>query len=79
MRKRHFVVREVDGTYQAKEIEARVAQSMSIFGIPMGEYQSVEVSHYFFYFCPMTAKQAKEIAEKLSQELLNENHSNENQ
>lgn len=72
MQKRHFVVREVDGKYQTKEIEATVAQSMSIFGIPMGEYQTVEVSHHYFYFCPMTASRAKEIAEKLSQELLNQ-------
>lgn len=71
MQKRHFVVREVDGDYQAKEIEAPIAKAMSQFGITMGEYQTVEVSNIFFYFCPMTAHRAKEIAAQLSQKVLN--------
>jgi hypothetical protein len=70
MQKRHFVVREVDGDYQLKEVDATIANSMSHFGITMGEYHTVEVSNIFFYFCPMTAHRANEIAARLSEKVL---------
>jgi hypothetical protein len=70
MQKRHFVVKERNGEYELREIDPTLAKSMHIFGIITGEYQSVESSNSFFYFCPMTASRANEIAAKLSQEML---------
>jgi hypothetical protein len=70
MQKRDFIVKELNGEYELKEIDPTIAKAMHIFGVITGEYHSVETSNCFFYFCPMTASRANEVAAKLSQELL---------
>jgi hypothetical protein len=69
MQTRHFVVREVDGDYQVKEIDPSIATAMKLFGITKGEYHSDELSNTFFYFCPMSNHRANELAIQLSQKI----------
>lgn len=73
MQKRHFIVREVDGEFQLKEIDSSIANAMSLFGIPKGEYQGSEYHNIFYYFCPISAQRASDIAGKLSREMLGNN------
>ncbi len=70
MQKRHFLVREVDGDYQLKELEEKLADSVNQF---TGKHTIiVESIHWIFYFmnCNMTSERAYEIAQQLTQEFL---------
>ena len=72
MQKRHFLVREVNGDYQLREIDSAIANGITEFGTMTGSYHSIESTRWFFYFmnCNVATTRADAVAAQLSQELL---------
>jgi hypothetical protein len=73
--RRHFLVREVEGDYQLKEIPAEIGASIDTYGARTGEcrkYYSVESIHWTFYFInsQISRKRADEVAEQLTHEFM---------
>lgn len=70
MQKRHFLVRDVDGDYQLRELDSQIAEGVNQF--TSKQTIKVESIHWIFYFmnCHITADKAYEIAEQLTQEFL---------
>ncbi|MEO1289752.1 MAG: hypothetical protein AAFV93_18470 [Chloroflexota bacterium] len=75
MQRRHFLVKEVEGDYQLKEIDPTIANAISLFGTITGQCHSVESIHWTFYFmnAHVSAHRADVIASQLTQNFLEGN------
>lgn len=72
MQKRHFLVREVDGDYELREIDPAVAHGISEFGTMIGSCNAIESSRWIFYFmnCNIGINRADKIAAQLTNDFL---------
>ena len=72
MQKRHFLVREVNGDYKLREIDAAIADGINEFGTMTGSFNSVESVRWIFYFmnCNIGINRADKVAAQLTQDFL---------
>lgn len=70
MQRRHFLVKEVQGNYQLREIDATLANAMQLFGIITGQCHSVESVHWTFYFMNSDVSECR--ADMIATQLTNE-------
>lgn len=80
LERRHFLVREVNGRYELRELEPDIAHGLSQYGFPTGEFTtpadqiySVHSIHWTFYFLhsQISRERADEVAAELTQQFLN--------
>lgn len=71
MQHRHFLVKEDDnGTYHLRELDPKIADAISLFGINTGQcYHAVESNHWTFYFmnAHISEQRANQIASDLTE------------
>ena len=72
MQRRHFLVKEVEGEYKLREIEAAIGEGIQRFGIITGRCHTVESIYWTFYFmhCQIDKDRANDIAEELTHDFL---------
>ncbi len=72
MQRRHFLVKEVDGEYKLREIDAAIGQGMERFGTITGRCHAVQSIHWTFYFmhCQIDRDRANDIARELTHDFL---------
>ena len=75
MQYRHFLVEEKEGDYKLREIDAVIANGISLFGIITGQCHTVESQAWKFYFMNshLSEQHADTLAQELSEQYLKEN------